>query len=412
MRRVELYYDFVCPYAYLASRRIDALAERVGVAIEHVPMLLGGVFRAIGTPNIPMDAVNASKAAYMRLELERSARLAGVALKKPKGHPRRTVLALRAALASDDLPRASHALFAAYWAEGRDLEDPAEVLGALERAELDGAGAVRRASSDAIKRRLFENTERAVARGVFGAPSLVVVDDDRADLFWGHDRLDFVERALARSDRPAPDGPPTPRPATGRVIELFFDYSSPFAYLAATQLDALERRTGATVVLKPLLLGGLFRDLGTPDVPLFEMPESKRRYQLRELALWADHYGVPFRFPTRFPLSSVKALRLTLCCPGERRRDLALALFRAAWVDDRDLSADSELTAIVREVGLDPTPLLADLASPAVKAQLRASTDEARARRIFGVPTFAAGDELFWGQDKIGALTATLLKEA
>ncbi|NUP09239.1 MAG: 2-hydroxychromene-2-carboxylate isomerase [Polyangiaceae bacterium] len=411
MRRLEFYYDFVCPYAYLASLRIEALAERVGVDVTYIPMLLGGVFRAIGSPDVPMHDVPASKAKYMKSALERAAEVDGVVLHEPANHPRRTVLALRAAIACDDLRAATHALFGAYWREGRDLENDAEVRAALDRAGLDGARAIRTASEQRIKDALRINTERAIDCGVFGAPSFFVTDDTRADLYWGNDRLAFVERALRASgeieDRPS-ERPSAP--AVAPEVDFYFDFSSPFAYLASTQIEAITARTGATIALKPVLLGGLFRSIGTPDVPLFEMPEPKRRYQLLDLERWAASYGVPFRFPSRFPMNTVKALRLALVCPEERQLDLVHAIFAALWAEDRDISNEEELRAICSALSLDVGPLFAKVGASETKAVLRAGTDDAERRGIFGVPTFVVGDELFWGQDRIELVERAILR--
>jgi 2-hydroxychromene-2-carboxylate isomerase len=409
MLTLELFYDFVCPYAYIASRSADALADRPGVELAWVPTLLGGVFRAIGTPDVPMNAVGPAKAAYMKLELERAASAAGLKLQPPAGHPRRTVLALRAVLATDDVRKASHAMFAAYWERGEDVEDREVVRAALSRAGFDGARAVEAAQTQPIKDALLANTKRAIDRGVFGVPAFVVTDEGERSLYWGVDRMSFVERALlgAKTSEPPRAEPPAAARSRPATVVTYFDYSSPFAYLASTRLDAIERATGARVELRPILLGGLFRDIGTPDVPLFEMPEPKRRYQLVDLERWASRYGVGFRFPTRFPMNTVKALRLTLLCPEERRRPLVGALFDALWALDRDISSDDELRSIATSAGVDPA-LVDRLGAPEVKAELRARTDEAKDRGVFGVPTFFVGDEMFWGQDRIDRVLAKL----
>lgn len=194
---VHFWFDLVCPYAYLAHLRIEALCARRGVRLVHRPMLLGGVFRAIGSPDVPMDAMSDARRRMNALDLARWAARHGMPLVEPAGHPRRTVLALRAALASGEaLPVATRALFAAYWAGGRDIADPGVVERALTGAGLDGAALVTAASSPAVKDRLRAATDAAVAAGVFGAPSFTVVTERGAQLFWGQDRLDFVERAL------------------------------------------------------------------------------------------------------------------------------------------------------------------------------------------------------------------------
>lgn len=387
MRSLTFYYDFVCPYAYLASRRVEALARDTGVELVPVPILLGGVFRAIGAPDVPMRSVSPEKAEYMRRDMARAAEQAGVTLAPPAGHPRRTVLALRAAIASGaDLVKASHALFEAYWQRGADLEDETAVRGALDAAGVDGRRAIELASTAPVKDALRANTERAVADGVFGVPAFVIDDGEKRELFWGHDRMEQVRGEL----RPNP-----------RSIRVYFDYASPFAYLASTQLASLSQRTGASIQLEPILLGGLFKSIGTPDVPLFEMSMAKRRYQLVELERWAARYGVPFKFPSRFPMNTVKALRLTMVCPAPKRTALVHALFAGLWAHDRDLADDRELREMARGADVDVEAIWPALSEEATKLALRRATDEARARGIFGVPTFVYEDAMFWGQDRI-----------
>ncbi len=392
MPAFEFFYDFVCPYAYLASLDVDRLAHETDSPLLHRPILLGGVFRAIGGPDDPNVGKPATKARYGDVELERAARARGVTLVRPPGHPRRTVLALRAAIASSDLGAATRALFAAYWRDGRDLEDPKVVAAALDEAGLDGAAAVAAASEPHVKEALRVATEDAVRAGVFGVPAFVVPGSDGPDLFWGQDRLDHVRAALLASQQ----------------LTFYFDYASPFAYLASTQLRTLAARTRARVDFRPLLLGGLFKAIGTPNVPLCEMPDAKRAYVARDMERWAARLDVPFLFASRFPMNTVKALRLTLAADRVVRPALVEALFRAMWVDDRDISDVDVLTQIAARCGAHDA--IARIESPEVKQALFTATDEAKERGVFGVPTFAVREDLFWGQDRLAEVERALLR--
>jgi len=190
----ELFYDVVCPYAYLASTQIEALAERCEATIEWKPFLLGGVFRAIGGADDPNAVMPESKAAHNQRDMRRWAALFGVPLVMHPEHPRRSVLALRALLAAGEDGRlvATHALFAAYWKRGEDIADPAVVANALSTAGLGGDDCVERANDPAIKDELRERTDAAVTAGVFGAPTFIV----DGELIWGQDRLHFLEAML------------------------------------------------------------------------------------------------------------------------------------------------------------------------------------------------------------------------
>lgn len=388
MKELELFYDFSCPFAYLASTQVRALAARTGATLVYKPFLLGGVFRALGAE--PMAAMSPNRARMNGLDMQRFAEHWRVPFSMPPGHPNRTVLALRAALASDDLGRASHALFEAYWARGEDLSDPSTVARALDGAGFDGAELVRRA--DEKRDELRARTDEAVARGVFGAPSFFV----DGELIFGQDRLHRVERALGGTP-PAREAR-APRP--GASLDFWFDFSSPFAYLASTAVEALSLRTGAELVFRPFLLGALFKNIGTPDVPLFSFPEAKRRWFERDMRTAAEELGVELRFPSRFPLRTVLPLRLVLWAGPERAAALTRAIYRAAWVEDRDIQDGAVLAGLCRELGFDPA-LVEGANSDAARGALRQSTERAEALGLCGAPSFVVGEQVFWGQDRL-----------
>lgn len=393
MPALQFFYDFVCPYAYLASLDIDRLALETESALVFRPILLGGVFRAIGGPDDPNVHRPPAKAENGAIDLERAARARGVSLVRPEGHPRRTVLALRAAIASSEVRTASRALFAAYWRDGRDLEDPAVVAAALDAEGLDGKRAVVEADEPRIKEALRAATDDAVRAGVFGVPSFLVPGPEGPELYWGQDRLDDVRATIL----------------TPQTLPFYFDYASPFAYLAATQVRALAARTRSKVDYRPILLGGLFKSIGTPNVPLFEMPDAKRAYVVRDIERRAAKMTVPYMFPSRFPMNTVKALRLTLAADASTRPLLVDALFRALWVDDKDISDPDQLARIAKMCGA--TDAMRRLESPEIKQALFSSTDEARARGVFGVPTFTVGPEIFFGHDRLEQVERALLRK-
>lgn len=186
-----------------------------------------------------------------------------------------------------------------------------------------------------------------------------------------------------------------------KTLEFFFDLASPYSYLAATQLGALCQRTGARLQWKPMVLAAVFKAAGN-TMPATVIP--KARYMLTDLVRWARQYQVPFRMTSRFPVNALKPMRLIVAAessgPG-KSGELALALFRALWVEDRDITAPEEMRALCAEVGLPGDALLAAIETPEVKDRLRAYTDEAIARGVFGAPALVVGSELFWGNDRL-----------
>ena len=188
----------------------------------------------------------------------------------------------------------------------------------------------------------------------------------------------------------------TPSEGATGPLEFWFDFSSPFAYLASTQVEALARRNGVALRYRPFLLGALFKAVGTPDVPLFEMTEPKRRYYAQDLEDWAAWWGLPFHFPSHFPVRTVLPLRVSLL--DERS---VLPLYRALWAEDRDIADPAVVRAVLDEAGLDGGALIAGTEDPAVKASLRQNNADAEALGVCGVPTFRVGEALYWGQDRL-----------
>lgn len=422
---VEFWFDFSCPYAYLASRRVEEICRRAQVRLTLSPMLLGGVFRLTGAGDGPMATLSPPRALNNAHDMHRWADRLGVPLQIPGTHPMRTVRALRTLLGLPEArwSAAMHAIYAAYWQRGEDVTSDAVIAAALAGAGIPAdeiARARAGADGDAARDELRRRTDQAVAHGIFGAPAMVVHRAAGAPiLLWGQDRLHWLEAVLAGWS-PDDGRPPIAPTADGRApaaplaappaVDFWFDYASPFAYLGATRIADLAAAAGATLRWRPMLLGALFKELGTPDVPLFQMPAAKRAYVSRELGRWASWWGVPFRFPSRFPMRTVAPLRLTMLA-GDAAPALIARTFAAYWAEDRDISDPAVLRDLAVEVGLDPA-LVDRTGEPAVKQALIAATTAAREAGVFGAPTsivHATGGPLrFWGQDRLELVDAAL----
>lgn len=392
-RSLELFFDYTCPYAYLASTRARALAARMGVTLTYKPILLGGVFKAVGTAQNLSETLGPAKAAHNLADMARWARRFGVALQMPAGHPFRSVDAMRATLATEIDPKVIDGFYAAYWRANQDIADRAVIARVLREAGHDPDVVFAKIGTPEIKDELRTRTDEAIARGVFGVPTFFV---DEEHMYWGQDRMDFVEGVDDAHERQhrAPGAP------SGASATFYWDFSSPFAYLAAAEVAALAARTGAVIEERPILLGGLFRTLGTADVPLATFSAAKQRYVLKDIVRWCERRGLPFVWPSRFPMRSLAALRMWLALPTSHRTAFRDAVFRAAWGEDRDIEDVVFLASLVGDDAI-AREATAKMSSDAVKASLRANTDEAMARGVFGVPSFVVGDDVYWGQDRM-----------
>ena len=197
---VEFLFDYGSPFSYLADTQLPAIAARTGASIVHRPILLGAVLKATGNAS-PMTVP--AKARYMGRELERWAKRYGVAF-QPNPFPflRNTLRLMRGAIASQKLgvfERYHRAVFAAAWGDPLDLGDDEIVRVLLRRAAIDSDELFRLLDDLSTKDELRRTTEEAIGRGVFGAPTFFVGHE----MFWGTDRLAWVERALDAGARPA-----------------------------------------------------------------------------------------------------------------------------------------------------------------------------------------------------------------
>ncbi|HJK91694.1 MAG TPA: 2-hydroxychromene-2-carboxylate isomerase [Polyangiaceae bacterium LLY-WYZ-15_(1-7)] len=191
---IELYFDVVSPYSYFACTQIEALAERAGGTVDWRPFLLGGVMKATG--NQP-PAMLPARGRYLGKDLQRWAKRYGVPFGMPSSFPARTITAQRMLVAAREqdpasVPGLALAFFRAHWGEDRPVDDPATLNAIADEAGHDGAALLEAAGTDPIKQKLRALTDEAVERGAFGAPTMYVGDE----MFFGNDRLDFVEEAL------------------------------------------------------------------------------------------------------------------------------------------------------------------------------------------------------------------------
>lgn len=184
-----------------------------------------------------------------------------------------------------------------------------------------------------------------------------------------------------------------------RTLEFYYDYGSPYSYLADTQIEAIAKRAGAALVRKPMLLGGVFKATGNAS-PM--TVEQKSKWSTFDMPLWARHYGVPFQRNPFFPVNTLALMRGAAAAQidglFERYHP---AIYKAMWVEGRNLNDISEVAAVLTAAGLDARKFGNRIQDQDVKDQLKATTDEAVTRGVFGAPTSFVGDMMFFGNDRL-----------
>jgi 2-hydroxychromene-2-carboxylate isomerase len=191
-------------------------------------------------------------------------------------------------------------------------------------------------------------------------------------------------------------------------VEFFFDVGSPTTYLAWTQLAKICAAKGAELVYRPMLLGGVF--LATGNASPIEVP-AKGRHSIIDQARFARRYGVPLVMNPYFPINTLQLMRALTGVQmhqPERFHDLLSALFTAMWIDAQNLNDPQMIGRMLVKAGFSVDEIVALSNQPDVKAQLRATTDEAVGRGVYGAPTMFVGDEMFFGQDRMDFIEEAL----
>ena len=184
-------------------------------------------------------------------------------------------------------------------------------------------------------------------------------------------------------------------------IEFYFDFSSPYGYLAAERIDDIAARHGRDVSWRPYLMGVAMKVTGSS--PIVNRP-MLGEYSRRDMQRSARRLGVPFKFPEPFPIATIAACRAVYWkerAGAEEAKALARALYRAYFADGRNISQAEVVADVAAGTGADRDALLAGIQDPAVKDRLKEVTNDAIERGIFGSPFFMVGDEPFWGHDRM-----------
>jgi len=184
-------------------------------------------------------------------------------------------------------------------------------------------------------------------------------------------------------------------------IEFWFEFGSNYSYLTVMRIEDEARRRGVRIAWKPFLLGPIFQALGMQNSP-FVLQKEKGAYVWQDMARQCRKYGIEWVMPSKFPRLGVLPLRIALLgidkpWIGEFCRQVMLLNF----VHDQEINQADQMTPILTELGLSAPGILEQAQSEPIKTRLREQTEQARARGIFGAPTFFVGKEMFWGNDRL-----------
>jgi 2-hydroxychromene-2-carboxylate isomerase len=199
------------------------------------------------------------------------------------------------------------------------------------------------------------------------------------------------------------------------MIEVFFDCSSPWTYLAFHNIRPVAAEFGEAIRWRPILVGGIFNTTNPTVYASRERPvPEKARYMLKDLQDWARLAGLTIKMPpTVFPVNSVKAMRGCIVLePGGKLEAFAQAVFELYWGEDQDISRDDVLTVACERAAVDAPGLLAAITEQSVKDQLKANTDEVIRRGGFGSPTiFVDGSDMYFGNDRLSLVREALVRK-
>ncbi|AQH03055.1 disulfide bond formation protein DsbA [Burkholderia sp. KK1] len=191
-------------------------------------------------------------------------------------------------------------------------------------------------------------------------------------------------------------------------IDFYFDYGSPSSYLAYKQIPGVIHRTGASVNYRPILLGGVFQQ--TANQSPMDIP-AKREWMVNDLSFFAKRYNVPFELNPFFPINTLVLMRGAIFAEREGFLDrYSDAVFDAMWGRPRNMSDPGVIGEVLQAADLDVARIVAATQDAQIKDKLKADTQAAIERGVFGAPTIFLGKQLFFGQDRVPYVEELLAK--
>jgi 2-hydroxychromene-2-carboxylate isomerase len=186
-----------------------------------------------------------------------------------------------------------------------------------------------------------------------------------------------------------------------KTFEFWFDFGSPAAYLAFTQIPSIEAETGAKAIYCPMLLGGVFQATGNHSPATIP---AKGKYIFNDFNRYAKRYGVPFNSNPHFPINTLLLMRGASGLQQQQPEQFSAycnAVFQAIWVDSLNMNDPATVGTSLQKAGFDPQKLMTLANEQVTKDALKTATTDAVSRGVFGAPTFFVGNQMFWGQDRL-----------
>jgi len=185
-------------------------------------------------------------------------------------------------------------------------------------------------------------------------------------------------------------------------LDFWYEFASTYSYLAAMRIEPMAKAAGIELAWRPFLLGPIFKAQGMETSP-FNLYPLKGKYMWRDMERWCELLKLPkFTPPKSFPAHALLASRVALALDDAARPDFTRAVYRAEFAEGKDIADPATMHEILKKLGRDSAATMAKSGEQPVKDKLRANTDEAAKRGIFGAPNFVAADgELFWGNDRL-----------
>ena len=184
-----------------------------------------------------------------------------------------------------------------------------------------------------------------------------------------------------------------------KPFEFYFDFGSPYSFLAHKQIRKIEKENSMKIKYMPILLGGLLKFTGikaNADIPI------KGKYMIRDCKLWAEKYGIEFKFNIYFPVFTLNLMRCVLVAEKKGfEQNFINKIFDAMWVNGLNLNDNLIVTKLLKNLDINPEIFLMEAVETKIKDDLKKRTEEAFKKGIFGTPTFFINNKIFWGQDRL-----------